>query len=80
VSLVDKIEELGAAVDAGLLDRAQAVQMVVEYSEGELTHYGAGTQIDAWQTRRAAYADIFMSAEMGIAACESAIRRQGGAR
>lgn len=80
MSLVDMIEELGAAVDAGLLDRAAAVHQLAQYSDGGLTLQGAVNAIDNWQTRRAAYADIFMRVELGIAACEAAIRRRDGAR
>lgn len=74
MSLVDQIEELGAAVDAGLLPRDRAVQLLTEYSDGGLTRLGAADVLDNWQTTRAAYADIRMQAELGIAACEAAIR------
>ncbi|RKR92753.1 hypothetical protein BDK92_7232 [Micromonospora pisi] len=75
MSLIDKIEELGAAVDAGLLDRATAAHQLVQYSDGGLTLYGAKESIDNWQTRRAAYADIFMNAELGVAAVQAGLRR-----
>lgn len=71
--LVDKIEEYGAAVDAGLIDRDTATQQLTEYSDGGLTKLGAADLLNTWQTARARYADIFMSAEMGLAACEAAI-------
>lgn len=78
MSLVSQIEELGAAVDGGLLNRGDAVQRLVEYSEGGLTHCGAAEQIRNWQTSRARYADEMMRAEMGLAAVKSALRRSGG--
>lgn len=58
MALVDKIEELGAAVDAGLLDPDIAVQQLVEYSDGGLTRLGAADMLARWQTARAAYSDI----------------------
>jgi hypothetical protein len=80
MSIVDKIEELGAAVDAGLLDRDRAIQMLTEYSDGGLTRYGAGDVLAKWQSQRARYADILMDAELGHAVCESAIRSRDGGR
>lgn len=80
MSLVSLTEELGAAVQAGLLDRDVAVQQLAEYSDGGLTKYCAGKMIDDWQGVRARYADLFMRTEMALAACESAVRRQWGER
>lgn len=74
-SYADVIEELGAAVDAGLLDREVAVLRLVEYSDGGLTHLGAADTLVSWQTYRARMADLLVEVEMGIAACEAAIRR-----
>lgn len=80
MSLVDKIEELGAAVDAGILDWGVAVQQLTEYSDGGLTRLGSADALRRWQTMRARYADIRMSAELGIAACEAALRSVDGDR
>ncbi|MEV5629141.1 hypothetical protein [Micromonospora tulbaghiae] len=77
MALVGKIEELGAAVDAGLLDRATAVQHLTEYSDGGLTRLGADHMLTRWQTARATYADLMMTAELGLAACEASLRRRG---
>lgn len=76
--LAGMAEELGAAVSADLLDRDVAAQQLMEFSDGGLTRYGAGTLIDSWQTVRARYADQMMRAEMGLAAIESQLRREAG--
>jgi hypothetical protein len=78
VGLADKAEELGAGVSAGLLDRKTAAQQLMEFSDGGLTRLGAEGLIDSWQTVRARYADGMMRAEMGLAAIESAMRRESG--
>ncbi|HEU4544523.1 MAG TPA: hypothetical protein VFR23_25575 [Jiangellaceae bacterium] len=74
------IEECGALVDAGLMDRAEAVATVHRASGGGLTPLGAESMLSEWQTARARLADIFMTAELGMAACQDAIRRQGPGR
>jgi hypothetical protein len=71
VSLVDLIEEQGIAVEVGLVDRAAAIQRVVEFSDGGLTRFGAEGLLDNWQTTRARYADEFMRAEMALAALQA---------
>jgi hypothetical protein len=53
MALIDDIEFYGRAVDAGEMDRADAVRMLAEASNGGLTEYGAGTSIDGWTTARA---------------------------
>lgn len=78
MSLVSQIEELGAALDAGLLDRDAAVQQLVEYSDGGLTRLGAERSLGEWQTIGARYGDIFMRTEMDLAAVESQLRRAAG--
>lgn len=77
MSLVDQIEELGAAVDAGLLAFADATHRLVEYSDGGLTRRGAESQLETWQFARARYADEFMRAEMGLAAVQAELRERG---
>lgn len=78
MALTDKIEELGAAVDAGLVDRETATHQLQQYSDGGLTLVGARSALDRWQTVRAQYADITMRAELGVAACRAAQRRREG--
>lgn len=75
MTLASKIEELGAAVDAGLLNRQAAIQHLTEYSDGGLTPLGAESALGQWQTIRARYADLRMSAELGMAAIQAARAR-----
>lgn len=50
---VDEVERLGLAVEGGLLPEGQAVQQLLEYSEGGLTREGAALLITGgWRTAR----------------------------
>jgi hypothetical protein len=50
MSLVDLIEELGAAVDAGLIRRSTAVRLIVE--DGGFTQTRAADVLGTWTTVR----------------------------
>ncbi|WP_028479007.1 hypothetical protein [Nocardia sp. CNY236] len=65
-SLVDMIEELGAAAAAGLLDHAEAAQRLQQFSDGGLTRRGAEDMLNRWQSARASYQSIFQAAEDGL--------------
>lgn len=56
MSLVDMIEMLGAAVDDGLITADDAVQQLVEFSDGGLTVRGARDSLRRHRTIRADYA------------------------
>lgn len=71
MGLVDQAEQLGAAVDAGLMPRAEAERHLMEYSDGGLTLLGASDLISSWQTCRATYSGSFDRAREGY-------RRLGG--
>lgn len=75
-SLTDQVEELGAAVSAGLMTAERATQHLLEFSDGGLTRQGAGDLLARWQTARAAYAETRMNAEMGIAAIKAKMSGQ----
>lgn len=66
MSLVDKIEELGADAEAGTIDRDVAVQLLLEYSDGGLTRFGASDLIGNWRTARAEYQAIGDTARRSI--------------
>lgn len=55
MALIDKIEELGAATDAGLLGRKIAAHQLQQYSDGGLTFVGALDCLNRWQTVRTRY-------------------------
>jgi hypothetical protein len=76
MSLVDKIEELGAAIDAGQIGRDEAALQLQQYSDGGLTRLGAVDALAKWRTVRAQVADTRMSAELGLAAAEADLRRR----
>ncbi|MFE2850574.1 hypothetical protein ACFXJO_05500 [Streptomyces lavendulae] len=68
MTLVDDIEFYGRAVQAGEMEREQAVRLLVEASEGGLTEYGASTALANWSTARASYTEAFEQAADGLAA------------
>jgi hypothetical protein len=76
MSYLQTAEECGAAVAAGLMDRAAAVGAVYAAARGGLTLLGAEEALSEWQTLRARFADLRMNAELGIATCEAQIRRE----
>ncbi|GGN39741.1 hypothetical protein FHR83_006650 [Actinoplanes campanulatus] len=78
IGYVPVAEECGALVDAGLMGKAEAIVRIAVASDGGLTLLGAENALDQWQTLRARIANIQMSVEMGIAACEAQLREQGG--
>ena len=80
MSLVDMIEQLGASVDAGLLDHDTAVHRLVQFSDGGLTPSGAVDMIRNWQTVRARCADLLMFAELRAAAWRDEQDRRGDGR
>jgi hypothetical protein len=71
MTLVDLIELLGASVDAGLMPLDEAVQRVVEFSEGGLTHLGAADSLRRHRTIRASYARIFDDAKASLHALDA---------
>jgi len=76
VSYIDVAEEVGAAYDAGLIDRDTAVLTIYAAANGGLTLLGADDTLNRWQTLRAQWAKIRMDAELGIAAIEAGRRRR----
>lgn len=58
MALIDEIERLGAAWEAGM-PKDQAVQLLMEYSDGGLTRRGAQDSIENWRTGRAEYQRVF---------------------
>lgn len=76
MSLVDKIEELGAAIEAGRISRDEAAHQLQQYSDGGVTRLGAETALTKWRTVRAQVADTMMSTEPGLAAAEADLRKQ----
>lgn len=59
MSLVDLIEQLGRAVDAGTMRVEDATQRLVEFSEAGLTHRGARDALNRHGTIRSDYRRIF---------------------
>jgi hypothetical protein len=72
MNLVDQIEMLGSAVASGLMGEGEAVQLLVEFSDGGLTKTGASSALARHRTIRAEYGRIFDSAS-------AALRALGGA-
>lgn len=67
------VEECGALVSAGLMDRRAAIELIFIAADGGLTFRGAEDTLDRWQTLRAQVGDLRMQAELGIARCKSAL-------
>ena len=59
MSLVDLIEQLGEAIDAGTMHADDATQRLVEFSEAGLTHRGARDALNRHRTIRSEYGRIF---------------------
>ncbi|MGY0062798.1 hypothetical protein ACWY4P_40735 [Streptomyces sp. LZ34] len=53
MALIDDVEFYGRAVDAGEMDRPQAVRLLAEASNDGLTELGAARWLDDWQGARA---------------------------
>lgn len=62
MALINDIETLGQAVNAGEMTRDDAAQALVDASSGGLTLVGAGSILDNWQGRRNEYAREFRRA------------------
>ncbi|MFD4596807.1 hypothetical protein ACFWPQ_02115 [Streptomyces sp. NPDC058464] len=71
MALVDDIEFFGSRVDAGDIDREEAVRLLAEASGGGLTLRGAAQAVDTWQGVRARFLKIH-------AETEELLRRLGG--
>ena len=66
MTLVDEVERLGAAVESGELVREDAVQRLLECSDGGLTRLSAASLIDSWSTARARYQKILADANADL--------------
>ncbi len=58
-SLADAIEYYGEKAEKGEMSREEAVQKLLEFSDGGLARKGAEADIDNWRTRRKDYQDLF---------------------
>lgn len=67
MSLVREIERLGAHVAYGDLTQADAVQRVMEYSDGGLTRLGAADLMASPAQARGRYDRVFDAARRGLA-------------
>ncbi|MFD7016165.1 hypothetical protein [Streptomyces sp. NPDC059928] len=64
MALVDDIERLGRAVEAGEIGREKAVSELT--SDGRMTEQGASDVIDNWRSVRARYAGTLQSSRTGL--------------
>ncbi len=70
-SLVELVENLGPRVNNGSLSKEDAIQLVLEFSDGGLTRYGAETTLADWKTLRT-------TLERQIAETKAALNRLAG--
>lgn len=68
MSLIDDIERLGRAAEAGEITKDSAARALVAASEGGLTSVGAAGLIATWGTTRATYQAILADADKQLAA------------
>lgn len=61
--LLDQIEALGRAVDAGLITRGEAIESLAAWSEGGLTKVGAAGWLDDWKNARIFVTNTALDAE-----------------
>lgn len=72
MNLPEQIESLGAHVEAGDLEYEDAVQALVEWADGALTHAGARGWLQDWRDARAFLDALIASIPPAIEALEAA--------
>ncbi|MDX3230578.1 hypothetical protein [Streptomyces sp. ME19-01-6] len=71
MALIDDIEFYGRAVDAGEMDRQQAVRLLVEASNGRLGERGAAEYVDNWQDARSRLGSVLFDVDDMLRALKS---------
>lgn len=71
MALIDDIEFYGRAVDAGEMDRQQAVRLLTEASNGRLGERGAAEYVDNWHGARRHFESVLFDVDDMLRALRS---------